>query len=196
MDTKTPTNAPPLRVALPKGRIFVGVESALAEAGITVTTGVRALRPTLSFPSSDAKLLKPRAVVEMLHSGRRDVGFAGADWVEELDADVIELLDLRRVFLRQRIRWPNGWPITVYERSSDNPIREQFTRIVLGMEPGGLRKYWLTLRQTRAMNAPKLAGSTNLLKRHLERVKGGIGYMYLEEVDNTVKVIRLLEIRD
>jgi ATP phosphoribosyltransferase-like protein len=30
----------------------------------------------------------------MLHLGRRDVGFAGADWVVELDADVVELLDL------------------------------------------------------------------------------------------------------
>jgi len=29
----------------------------------------------------------------MLHLGSRDVGFAGADWVEELKADVVELLD-------------------------------------------------------------------------------------------------------
>jgi ATP phosphoribosyltransferase-like protein len=29
----------------------------------------------------------------MLHAGSRDVGFAGADWVRELDADVVEVLD-------------------------------------------------------------------------------------------------------
>jgi len=29
----------------------------------------------------------------MLHSGSRDIGFAGADWVRELDADLVELLD-------------------------------------------------------------------------------------------------------
>ena len=40
-----------------------------------------------------AKLLKPQNVVEMLHAGSRDVGFAGADWVRELDGSLVELLD-------------------------------------------------------------------------------------------------------
>lgn len=31
----------------------------------------------------------------MLHVGRRDIGFAGADWVRELNVDLVELLDLK-----------------------------------------------------------------------------------------------------
>ena len=38
-------------------------------------------------------MLKPQNVVEMLSTGSRDVGFAGVDWVTELGADVVELLD-------------------------------------------------------------------------------------------------------
>jgi ATP phosphoribosyltransferase len=29
----------------------------------------------------------------MLNQGTRDIGFAGADWVRELKADVVEVLD-------------------------------------------------------------------------------------------------------
>jgi ATP phosphoribosyltransferase len=41
----------------------------------------------------ETKILKPQNIVEMLHLGSRDIGFAGADWVAELGADLTELLD-------------------------------------------------------------------------------------------------------
>lgn len=82
-----------LRLGLPKGRMEEGVLTLLADAGITVTPTARGYRPGISLPDTEAKVLKPQNIVEMLALGSRDVGFAGADWVEELDADVIELLD-------------------------------------------------------------------------------------------------------
>lgn len=83
----------PLRLALPKGRMQEGVLSLLGEAGIRIRAGSRAYRPAVSLPGIDVKILKPQNVVGMLHAGLRDVGFAGADWVAELEADVVELLD-------------------------------------------------------------------------------------------------------
>jgi ATP phosphoribosyltransferase len=65
----------------------------MAGAGIDITLPSRGYRPVVSVAWLEAKLLKPQSIVEMLDSGRRDVGFVGADWVEELDADVIEVLD-------------------------------------------------------------------------------------------------------
>ncbi len=65
----------------------------LADAGIQVTFDRRGYRPSLSLPGFEAKLLKPQNIVEMLHLGSRDLGFAGADWVEELRAELVELLD-------------------------------------------------------------------------------------------------------
>jgi ATP phosphoribosyltransferase len=41
----------------------------------------------------EVKLLKPQNAVEMLHAGSRDLGFAGADWVAELGAELVELVD-------------------------------------------------------------------------------------------------------
>lgn len=87
MTTKT------IHLALPKGHMEQGVFKLLADAGIDLHVGVRGYRPLLSEPGYEVKLLKPQNIVEMLGVGSRDLGFAGADWVAELEADVVELLD-------------------------------------------------------------------------------------------------------
>ncbi len=81
------------RLALPKGRMQAGVLELLTAAGVRVDLGERRYRPAVSVPRFTAKLLKPQNVVEMLHAGSRDLGFAGADWVAELDGSLVELLD-------------------------------------------------------------------------------------------------------
>lgn len=82
-----------LRLAVPKGRIEAGVTNLLADAGIRLRSGPRGYRPTASVPNLEVKVLKPQNIVEMLAAGTRDIGFAGADWVAEKGADLVELLD-------------------------------------------------------------------------------------------------------
>ncbi|MBX3418895.1 MAG: ATP phosphoribosyltransferase [Pirellulaceae bacterium] len=82
-----------LRLGLPKGRMAQGINQLIADAGIRTQTSSRDYRPELSFGSMEVKLLKPQAIVTMLAAGSRDIGFAGADWVAELDAPLVELLD-------------------------------------------------------------------------------------------------------
>ncbi len=82
-----------VRLALPKGRMFDQVISLLNEAGITFKQSARGYRPIISLPNYSTKILKPRNVISMLVAGARDVGFAGADWIEEINADLVELLD-------------------------------------------------------------------------------------------------------
>lgn len=82
-----------LRLALPKGRMQAEVVALFGDAGIRLRDGSRGYRPAISLPACEVKLLKPQNVVEMLHAGSRDIGLAGADWVEELDAELVELLD-------------------------------------------------------------------------------------------------------
>lgn len=82
-----------LKLGLPKGRMQEGVFQLLQEAGISVKVGARGYRPTLPVSWLEAKILKPQNIVEMLDAGSRDVGFAGADWVSELGAKLVELVD-------------------------------------------------------------------------------------------------------
>lgn len=89
----TSTTPALLRLGLPKGRMQEGIFSLLADTGLAVQVESRGYRATLPLPGVEAKILKPQNIVEMLHAGSRDLGFAGADWVHELDAELVELLD-------------------------------------------------------------------------------------------------------
>ena len=88
-----PTDTEPVALALPKGSMQAGVLSLLEDAGLPVALGARAYRPRFGLEGYECKLLKPQNIVEMLHAGSRDLGFAGADWVAELDGELIDLLD-------------------------------------------------------------------------------------------------------
>jgi ATP phosphoribosyltransferase len=82
-----------IHLAIPKGRIETGVASLLSDAGIKLRSGPRGYRPVTSVGGFEVKLLKPQNIVEMLAAGSRDIGFAGADWVREQAAELVELLD-------------------------------------------------------------------------------------------------------
>lgn len=82
-----------LRMAVPKGRMQGGVTQLLADAGIRLDVASRNYRPSVSAEAMEVKILKPQAIIEMLAVGARDVGFAGADWVAEFEADLVELVD-------------------------------------------------------------------------------------------------------
>lgn len=126
-----PTADRPLRLALPKGRMQDGVFSLLAEAGLAVRTSGRAYRPRLAAPGFDVKILKPQNVIEMLQAGTRDLGFAGADWVQELDADLVEVLDTGLDPVRLVAAAPRGLDLDTF--TADRPLvvaseYEQITR--------------------------------------------------------------------
>ncbi len=130
-----------LRLALPKGRMQEGVNALLAQAGVKVSTGSRGYRPTVSLPAYETKLLKPQSIVEMLHIGSRDVGFAGADWVAERGASLVELLDTGLDPVRLVAAAPNelveaGWP-------PERPI-------VVASEYVELTRQWIESRGLRA----------------------------------------------
>ncbi len=91
LDSSDPTGI--VQLGLPKGRMQEGLFRLLADAGLQVRTDARGYRPTLPLPGFEAKILKPQAIVEMLHHGSRDLGFAGLDWVTEKGANLVEVLD-------------------------------------------------------------------------------------------------------
>lgn len=84
---------PGIRLGLPKGRMQDSLLRLFQDAGVAVGLEPRGYRASIPLPGFEGKLLKPQNIVEMLHAGSRDAGFAGADWVAELGADLVELLD-------------------------------------------------------------------------------------------------------
>ena len=82
-----------VKLGLPKGRMNDGIMTLLKDAGIKLRISERGYRPSMNLEGFQVKILKPQNIVEMLHAGSRDVGFAGLDWVQEKRADLVELLD-------------------------------------------------------------------------------------------------------
>lgn len=64
----------------------------LNDAGLALKVESRGYRPTISVPGFDVKLLKPQNIVEMVNLGSRDIGFTGADLIEELGAKDVTLV--------------------------------------------------------------------------------------------------------
>ena len=128
-----------LRLGLPKGRMEAGVLTLLADAGIHVRPGggARGYRPELSLAETEAKLLKPQNVVEMLAAGSRDLGFAGADWVAELDVELIELLDTELD------------PVQIVA-AAPGPLPPPDRRVVVASEYERLARAWIARRGLRA----------------------------------------------
>jgi ATP phosphoribosyltransferase len=132
-------NADELRLALPKGRMQTEVLALMADAGLPVRLGGREYRPTVAAGRFNTKLLKPQNIIEMLAAGSRDVGFAGADWVAELGADVVELLDTGLDPVRVIAAAPVGLDL---RRESPDPlvIASEYERLTLAwIAESGLR---------------------------------------------------------
>lgn len=121
-----------IRLGLPKGRMQAGVLALLGDAGIGVRLAERSYRPSLAWPGFEAKLLKPQNVVEMLQAGSRDVGFAGADWVAEMEADLVELLDTGLDPVRVVAAAPSAL-------AAGGALRTPWTRVGGGGKPAGRR---------------------------------------------------------
>lgn len=140
----------PIRFAMPKGRMADGVSALLKDAGIKIRAGARDYRPTISLPGYTVKILKPRAVIEMLDLGTRDLGFAGADWVAEDGRDIVELLDTRL----DPVRLVAAAPETILVEGENGPLLPQLAKtgrpLRVASEYANLTKRW--------MNANGIAG--------------------------------------
>lgn len=84
----------PLKMVIPKGRIYNKVTQLLEEMGIRLIGSDRSYRPKVLDSALEVKLLKSQNISPLLALGQHDIGFSGWDWVLEQKADVEDLLDL------------------------------------------------------------------------------------------------------
>jgi ATP phosphoribosyltransferase len=131
-------NGDAIRLALPKGHLEQGVLDLLADANIRVRATSRGYRPAISLPGFETKVLRPQNIVEMLALGSRDVGFAGADWVAEVDTDLVLLLDCGL----DPVRLVAAAPADLIGPGGELPKR----RLVVASEYERLTRMWIEAR--------------------------------------------------
>lgn len=107
--------SPLLMLGLPKGSLEESTKALFAKAGWKITTSSRSYKPSIDDPELDGRFVRAQEVARYVDHGFFDCGLTGWDWVQENNADVIEVCDLvysRASTLKSR------WVLCVPESSS------------------------------------------------------------------------------
>ena len=106
--------------------------------------------------------------------------------------DNLSLDDLRKIFLAQRTRWPNGRKVTVVMREQGRAERAAALRLIYRMREQEFNRYFLNIKFTgETLEEPKLLSSVDGMLKFVFNVPGAIGYARASEVDSSVKVLRI-----
>jgi ABC-type phosphate transport system substrate-binding protein len=104
----------------------------------------------------------------------------------------LSLVELRKIFLGERIRWPNGHRVIVAMLDSGFPERDAALREVYRMTESGYRDHFLKGRYTGDIPVlPKTLSSPEILRRFIFNAPGAIGYLRASDVNSSVKVVSI-----
>lgn len=87
-------SAPLLMLGLPKGSLEESTKALFAKAGWKITTSSRSYKPAIDDPELDGRFVRAQEVARYVDHGFFDCGLTGWDWVQENNADVVEVCDL------------------------------------------------------------------------------------------------------
>ncbi len=104
----------------------------------------------------------------------------------------MSMAELRSVFLGERSHWPNGRRITLVMMEPGQPERDEVVRDVCRMSESDLRRRYLQgLLTGEVLVSPKTLASPVGVRKFVFNVPGAIGYLRPEDLDDSVKVIRI-----
>lgn len=98
------SDAPVLRLGLPKGSLQDTTLDLFARAGYNIRVSSRSYYPQIDDPEIECILIRPQEMARYIEQGVMDCGITGLDWVLESGADVAELADFEAP-------WPNYVPV-------------------------------------------------------------------------------------
>jgi phosphate transport system substrate-binding protein len=104
----------------------------------------------------------------------------------------ISLAKLRKIFLAEQKYWPNARRVTVVMRESGQAERAAVLRQLYRMSNGDYARYFLHAEFTgEGQGVPKSLSSAAGVRKFVYSVPGAIGYVRADEVDGSVKVLRV-----
>jgi hypothetical protein len=98
---------------------------------------------------------------------------------------------LRNAFLGESVSDPSGKKIIPLNHPPHSSERVGFDRIVLDMSPDEAARYWIDRKIRGQSGAPRAVDSPALLRRVVARLPGALSYIRREDVDDSVKVLRI-----
>ena len=107
--------------------------------------------------------------------------------------DNISYSELREYFLAERSRWGNGGgKVRIVMRAPGQAEREAVLHLIYNMNEKGFTSYFLGKKFTgEVLEEPRQQNSTPDVIKFISYVPGAIGYVRADEVDASVKVLRV-----
>jgi ABC-type phosphate transport system substrate-binding protein len=106
------------------------------------------------------------------------------------------LSELRRIFTKQKRFWSDRElsdreSIVPIDWEATSEVRKSFSKYVLGKSVLEMREFWVLQSMTVGLSAPITQKSTKAILRFVANVPGAISYVPANEVDLSVKSIRV-----
>jgi len=100
--------------------------------------------------------------------------------------------ELRRIFMLDTQTWPHGRKITVVLREKGQAERADAIRLICGLSEGDYDKHILFRTFQGSVNiGPRSIQSAPAMLRFVYSAPGAIGYVAADQVDATVKTLRI-----
>lgn len=104
--------------------------------------------------------------------------------------------EIVRMFLKRKTVWEDGKRCVPIDQSGDSAIRTRFTELVMGRTVDEMKRYWMQEMMTGNARPPISLRNSVTAKKYVAKLKGSISYVYEDEVDKSVKVIRVRDISE
>jgi ABC-type phosphate transport system substrate-binding protein len=92
-------------------------------------------------------------------------------------AEQLAAQDVARLFLKTTRRWESGTQAQPVDQTLNSPVRQQFTREVLGQTPGQLQEYWLRQTFSGREVPPPVRPTDTAVVEFVRGTEGAIGYV-------------------
>ena len=92
-------------------------------------------------------------------------------------AEQLAAQEVARLFLKTTRRWDSGAAVQPVDQTLNSPVRQQFTRDVLGQTPGQLQEYWLRQTFSGRDVPPPVRPTETAVVDFVRGTEGAIGYV-------------------
>jgi ABC-type phosphate transport system substrate-binding protein len=101
--------------------------------------------------------------------------------------------ELARMFRKTQTEWPDGERCIPIDQMGGSEIRAEFGRIVLEESPDEWKRYWIQQTMTGNARPPIALENSDTVKKYIQKLRGAVGYIYLSEADDTVRVLAVTD---
>lgn len=117
-----------LKLGIPKGSLQESTIKWFGKAGYNIITSERSYYPTIDDKEIETMLIRPQDMAyPYVQKGLMDAGLTGEDWIQERNADVVEVAEL--IYSKQLSK-PARWVLAVKEDSSMHSVKDLEGKVI------------------------------------------------------------------